>query len=181
MYVAITSKRAETGFKRRKNVGSMTSSIIFDLRQSQVFALSYLPRRLRRSNQDLSFFDLCRAPSISRVVDLRCIAGFPALFVDLRLIAGFPALFVGLRRIAGILALFGFPALSADLRRVAGFPAISVPTLSSICEIKPRSPASSISFTVELHYYLVFLRHSIESIASLDLSCIECLHESNWI
>src|SRR6218665_1223731 len=66
MYVAITSKRAETGFKRRKNVGSMMSSIILDFRQSQVFALSYLPRRLRRSNQDLSFFDLCRAPSIPR-------------------------------------------------------------------------------------------------------------------
>src|SRR6218665_1686771 len=30
-------------------------------------------------------------------------------------------------------------------------------------------------------YYRVLPRHSIESIASLDLSCIACLHESIWI
>jgi len=91
-------------------------------------------------------------PSSSRIVNLRRVAGFPALFVDLRLISGFHALFVDLRRIAEIPALFGFPALSVDLRRVAGFPALSpivglsqFPALSSIREIKPRSPASSIS------------------------------------
>src|SRR6218665_2289538 len=91
-------------------------------------------------------------PSSSRVVNLNRVARFHVLFVDLRRIAGFPALFVDLRRIAGIPALFGFPALSVNLRRVAGFPALSsivglsqFPALSSIREIKPRSPASSIS------------------------------------
>src|SRR6218665_550933 len=59
-------------------------------------------------------------PSGSRIVNLRLIAGFPALFLDLRRIAGFPALFLGLRHVAG------FPALSVDLRRVAGFPALFI-------------------------------------------------------
>jgi len=53
----------------------------------------------------ISSLSLFVDPSSSHVVDLRCIAGFPALFV-------------GLRRIAGIPPLSGFPALSVDLRRV---------------------------------------------------------------
>src|SRR6218665_1178973 len=53
-------------------------------------------------------------PSSSRVVDLRLIAEFPALFLGLCHVAGFPALSVDLRRVAG------FPALFISLRYVAG-------------------------------------------------------------
>src|SRR6218665_3270243 len=53
-------------------------------------------------------------PSGSRVVDLRLIAEFPALFLGLRHVAGVPALSVDLRRVAG------FPALFISLRYVAG-------------------------------------------------------------
>src|SRR6218665_550257 len=105
------------------------------LRSSPIIgiALSYLPRRLRRSNQDLSLFDLSRSSSFPRacVVNLRLIAGITAF-------SGFPALFVGFRHVAGIsprrwnfprfslaiAASLEFPALSVDLRRVAGIPAL---------------------------------------------------------
>src|SRR6218665_1229272 len=59
-----------------------------------------------------------RSPSISFNLSISRV-------IDLRLIAGFPALSIGLPRIAGFPAFSGFSSLSVDLGRVAGIPALS--------------------------------------------------------
>ena len=82
---------------------------------------------------------------------------FPAL-------SEIPAISVDHRRLAGISRSFWISRAFCRLtsrrwisRAFVDCRAISVPALSSISEIKPRSPASSISraFTLELHYYRV--------------------------
>ena len=123
-------------------------------------AWSYLPRRLRRSNQDLSvlwslsiFVDPSSLPrrstschQISHAFHRpACIAGFPALTS----IVGLPQ----------FTALFIYLWVQTSISRVFDLP----------------------RFILELHYYRVLLRRSIGCIAFLDLSFIECLHESLWI
>src|SRR6218665_1902324 len=95
-------------------------------------------------------------PSGSRVVDLRLIAGFPALFLGLRHVTGFPALS------ADYVASLEFPRCrrSSGLHCTSGFPRFRRSARSSLDLPRLRSPAS---FTLELPYFRV-LRHSIESI-----------------
>src|SRR6218665_1295063 len=107
MYVAITSKRAETGFNCEETLDQLrvgSSSNFADHR----YCLE-LPTSSIASFEPGSI--ALRALSIFVVLSGSCV-------VDLRLFAGFPALFLGLRHVAG------FPALSVDLRRVAGFPIV---------------------------------------------------------
>src|SRR6218665_1657003 len=109
----------------------------------------------------------------SRVVDLRLIAEFPALFLGLRHVAEFPALSVDLRRVAGNTRAFWISRAFCRLRRVAGIPALSSRRASSGFPRFRRSARSSLdlprlrspaSFTLELYYCRVLLCHSIESI-----------------
>src|SRR6218665_786674 len=67
-------------------------------------------------------------------------------------------------------------------RQSSGY--LSSPRFSSICQITPRSPASSISRVSRWSYIIIefFCVARLDGyIAFLDLSCIECLHESLWI
>src|SRR6218665_2004338 len=122
-------------------------------------ALSYLPRRLHHSNQDLSLFDLSRSSSFPQapassiyVLSL----DFPRFSLAFATSLDFPRFLSTYAVSLEIPALSGFPALSVDY--VAGIPA-----LSSICGIKPRSPASTISRVFHAGAILIS-SHSIESI-----------------
>src|SRR6218665_663588 len=120
-----------------------------------------LPRRLRRSSQYLSFVrssSIPRSPAFSiYVVSL----DFPRFSLAFATSLEFPAFLDFPRFLSTYVVSLDFPRF----RRSSGY--LSFPRFSSICEITPRSPAS---FTLELQYYRVLLRHSIESIATLDLN-----------
>src|SRR6218665_1623280 len=173
---------------RRINVGSITrwitSSSIFSaelrycLELSTSSIASFKPGSI--TLRSLSIFVV---PSGSRVVDLRLIAGFPALFLGLRHVAGFPALSVDLRRVAGFTALFislryvagntrafWISRAFCRLRRVAGIPALSSivgPTQGSRAFVDLRDQAS-ISRVYDLlrlsRWSYIIIIHSIESI-----------------
>src|SRR6218665_2149987 len=159
---------------RRINVGSITrwitSSSIFSaelrycLELSTSSIASFKPGSI--ALRSLSIFVV---PSGSRVVDLRLIAGFPALFLGLRHAAGFPALSVDLRRVAGFTALFiSLRYVAGNTRESPEFPRFLSTYVASL-EFprfrrsgrsrkdlpRIRSPAS---FTLEL-YYRVLLCH----------------------
>src|SRR6218665_2577348 len=119
--------------------------------------LSYLSRRLRHSNQDLSLFDLSQSSSFPRAPASSIYflsLDFPRFSLAFATSLDFPALSV-------FPALSGFPALSVDYVASLEFPRFCRSARSSLDPPRLRSPAS---FKLELHYYRVLLRHSIESI-----------------
>src|SRR6218665_3297781 len=196
---------------RRINVGSITrwitSSSIFsaDLRYCLELSTSSIAS-FKPGSIALRSLSIFVVPSGSRVVDLRLIAEFPALFLGLRHVAGIPALSVDLRRVAG------FPALSISLRYVAGNTRafwISrafcrstprrwntrgcwIPALLSTCVSLQSSRAffdlrdqASISRVYDLPRLSPWSYINIESLdwsyRFPDRSCIGCLRESIWI
>src|SRR6218665_250498 len=148
---------------RRINVGSITS--LDHLRTSPItgITLSYLPRRLRPSNQDLSLVDPSRPSSFPRapassiyVLSL----DFPRFSLAFATSLDFPRFSLAFATSLEIPALSGFPALSVDYLASLEFPRFRRSARSSLDLPRLRSPAS---FTLEL-YYRVLLCHSIESI-----------------
>src|SRR6218665_2211583 len=133
-----------------------------------------LPRRLRRSSQYLSFVrssSIPRSPAFSiYVVSL----DFPRFSLAFATSLEFPAFLDFPRFLSTYVVSLDFPRF----RRSSGY--LSFPRFRRSARSN-RSPASSISRVSRWSYCRVLLRHSIGAIAFLDLSCIECLHESFWI
>ena len=144
-------------------------------------ALSYLPRRLRRSNQDLSFLDRPRSSSIPQapassiyVLSL----DFLRFSLDFATSLDYPRSLDFPRFLSTYVVSLDFPRF----RRSSGylsFPRFLRSARSSLDLPRLRSPAS---FTLELYYYYrVLLRYSIGAIAFLDRSSLECLYKPFWM